>query len=137
MKKVLFILGILLSVVSISKAQQGPGGGGFQRRSPEEMVKMQMERLPQNLNLNEDQKAKISAIYLSQAKSRDSLFTSMAQGGDRQAMRSKMMEMNAASDKKVLVLLTDDQQKIYNQYIQERQNRMRQGGGQRPQGGNQ
>jgi len=132
MKKIFIILFLLTGVVSFSNAQQGQGGG--QRRSPEESAKMQLERLPQTLNLTADQKAKVTAIYLAQAKSRDSLITSMGQGGDREAMRTKMMEMTSATDKQVLVLLNDEQQKAYNEYIKERASRGFGGGGrgQRP-----
>ncbi|WP_207426175.1 hypothetical protein [Pedobacter sp. SYSU D00535] len=129
MKKLLVILGLLLSVSFYSNAQ---GQGGFQRRTPEESAKMQMERLPQTLNLNDDQKTKISAIFLNQAKSRDSLFTATGQGGDREAMRAKMMAITNANDEKVRALLNDEQKKIYNTYVEERATRMR--NGQRPQG---
>ncbi|MBC8052220.1 MAG: hypothetical protein H7Y13_04080 [Sphingobacteriaceae bacterium] len=128
MKKILVVLFLMAGAVSLSKAQ---GQGGFQQRSPEERVKMQMERLSQTLSLTEDQKTKISAIYLVQAKSRDSLFTSMGQTPDRDAMRAKMTEMNASSDKKVLSLLNDEQKKTYEAYVKERGNRGF-GGGQRP-----
>lgn len=130
MKKVFIILFLLTGVVSFSNAQQGPGG---QRRSPEEFAKMQLERLPQTLNLTADQKAKVTAIYLAQAKSRDSIFTSIGQGGDREVMRTKMMEMMTSTDKKVLVLLNEEQQKVYNEYTKERASRgFGGGGGQRP-----
>ena len=133
MKKVLVVLFLLAGSVSLSKAQ---GQGGFQQRSPEERVKMQMERLPQTLNLSDDQKAKISALYLGQGKSRDSLFTAMRDGGDREAMRAKMMEMNAASDKKILALLNEEQQKVYSAYVKERASRGFGGGNRRPAQGN-
>jgi len=128
MKKLVIILFVFAASVSFSNAQ---GQGGFQQRSPEERVKMQMDRLTETVKLTDDQKIKVSALYLSQSKSRDSLFTAVGQGGDRQVMRTKMMEISAATDKKVLELLNEDQKKAYNAYVQERANRGP-GGGQRP-----
>lgn len=135
MKKLAITLFMLAATVSFSQAQ---GQGAGQQRSPEERVKMQLERLPQTLNLTEDQKAKISGIYLNQAKSRDSLFTATGQSGDRQVIRTKMVEMSAVTDKKVLALLNEEQKKAYNAYVQERGNRGfgGPGGGQRPSQGN-
>lgn len=139
MKNLVITLFMLAATVSFSKAQgQGPRPGGFQQRSPEERVKMQLERLPQVLNLTDDQKAKISAIYLNQGKSRDSLFTAIGQNGDREVMRTKMTELSATTDKKILTLLNEEQKKTYNTYVQERGNRGfgGGGGGQRPTQGN-
>ncbi|MEJ6982050.1 hypothetical protein WG906_16390 [Pedobacter sp. P351] len=137
MKNLVIALFMLAASVSFSKAQGG-GQGGFQQRTPEERVKMQLERLPQTLKLTDDQKTKISAIYLGQAKSRDSLFTAIGPNGDREVMRTKMTEMSAATDKKVLVLLSEEQKKAYNAYVQERGARGfgGGGGGQRPPQGN-
>lgn len=134
MKKVLAVLFLLIGSVSLSKAQGGPGH--FPKRTPEERVKMQMERLPQTLSLTEEQRTKIAAIYLSQSKSRDSLITSMRQGGDREAMRAKIMELNAASDKQITALLSDEQKKAYAAYVQERGTRGFGGGRPRPAQGN-
>lgn len=118
MKKVVIILFLLTGAISFSNAQPGQGGG--QRRTPEESAKMQLESLPQTLKLTADQQAKITEVYLAHRKYRDSLFTSMGQAGDRTAMRAKMIEMMADADKKVLVLLNKEQQKIYNEYVKER-----------------
>lgn len=126
----LIVLLLLAGAISSNAQNQG---GPRPRRSPEESTKMQLERLPQTLNLTEDQKAKVSAIYLTQAKSRDSLFTAMGQGTDREVMRTKFTELSALTDKQVLVLLNEDQKKAYNTYIQERASRSM-GGDRRPPG---
>ncbi len=132
MKKLAVILFVLAASVSFSNAQgQGGRQGGFQQRTPEERAKMQLDRLTETVKLTEDQKTKVSAIYLSQSKSRDSLFAAAGQGGDRGVMRTKMTEMSAATDKKILELLNEDQKQAYNAYIKERANRGF-GGGQRP-----
>lgn len=132
MKKLTIILFVLVASVSFSNAQgQGARQGGFQQRSPEERAKTQLDRLTETVKLTDDQKTKVSAIYLSQSKSRDSLFAAVGQGGDREVMRTKMTEMSAATDKKILELLNEDQKKAYNAYIKERATRGF-GGGQRP-----
>jgi hypothetical protein len=115
MKKVLIICALMLSTVSLINAQgRGPQG------TPEERSQMMLSRLPATLNLTADQKTKITGVYLVQAKSQDSLRTAMGQGGDRTAMIAKYTEMTAATDKKILALLTADQKPAYEEYVKTR-----------------
>ncbi|MDF3076294.1 MAG: hypothetical protein K0S09_183 [Sphingobacteriaceae bacterium] len=135
MKKVLMVIALLTGVVSFSKAQGGGAqGGGRMGGTPEERLQRSMAQL-EPLKLTDDQKAKVTALYVAQGKSADSLMKAN-QGGDRQAMMSKFMEMRAANDKKLMDLLNDNQKKQYTAMMEARRNRQGgQGGGQRPQGG--
>jgi periplasmic protein CpxP/Spy len=123
MKKLLFVCALLIGTVSLTKAQ---GGGGRNMGTPEERVERMFSRLPATLNLTADQKAKVSAVYIAQVKTQDSLRT--AANGDFQSMRPKFTELTAATDKKILELLTTDQKPVYEAYIKERPTF---GGGQR------
>ena len=110
MKKLLLVCAIVLGVSAMSHAQ------GRQQRSPEE----QAGQLKTSLALNDDQTAKVTAIYKAQAASRDSL---MKAGGD---MRSAMRPMMEATNAKIKAVLTADQAKKYDEMMAARMNR---GGG--------
>lgn len=131
MKKIFLIIALFAGSVSLSQAQQR------QQRSPEEMAQRNVDGLEKRLNLTADQKAKIYTIVLAQAKTMDSLRTAgRNSGGDRQAAFSKIREFQDENNKKISALLNDDQKKAYDQMLEERRSRMRNGqsgpGGQRP-----
>jgi protein CpxP len=118
MKKILMVCCFVLGISAVSFAQ-----GGGQRRSPEEQAK----GLQTQLKLTDDQTAKITAIYQTQAKTMDSLRT--ASNGDRQAMMSAMRPLTEANNTKIKALLTAEQKEAFDKMQAERMNRMRQGGG--------
>ena len=111
-----FVLGI--SAVSFAQ------GGGRMQRSPEEQAK----GLQTQLKLTDDQTAKITAIYQTQAKSMDSVRT--ASNGDRQAMMQAMRPMREATTAKVKALLTAEQVTAFDKMQAEMRNRQGGGGGQ-------
>jgi protein CpxP len=122
MKKLLVICGLLFSVVTFAQAQDGQGkgqGGGRRMGNPEERTKL----LAEKLNLSDDQKAKVTAIYVEQGakmkKLRDSL------GDDRQAWRGVMMKSNEAGEAKIEALLNDDQKKAFAAWKVERAEAMK------------
>jgi len=130
MKKAFLIAALFVATASLSKAQQNQP-----QRSPEERVKMQTERLNERLKLTADQKTKIEAILLSQAKSMDSLRNAAGEGADRRALFGKMGPIREQNDKKIAALLTEEQKKTYTTMQEEMRSRMGQGrrdGGQRP-----
>lgn len=125
MKKLLLMCCILLGITAVSRAQ-----GGGQRRSPDEMAK----NLQTQLKLNDDQTAKITAIYKAQATKRDSIRT--ASNGDRDAMMKAMMPLMMSTNTQIKAILTPDQNTAYDAMIKERMDRMRQAGGGGGGGGN-
>lgn len=118
MKKLLLMCCFLVGITAVSRAQ-----GGGQRRSPEEQAK----QLQTQLSLNDDQTAKITAIYKEQATKRDSIRT--AANGDRDAMMKGMMPLMMTTSTKIKAILTPDQATAYDKLMKERMDRMRQGGG--------
>ncbi len=120
MKKLLMVCCFVVSIVSLTKAQ----GGG--RRTPEEQAK----QLQTTLSLNDDQTAKITAIYVAQAPKRDSIMK--AANGDRSAMRAAMMPVMMATNEKIKAVLTEDQKKAFEKLQAERMQRMQGGGGGNP-----
>lgn len=126
------ICGLLFSVVTFAQAQQG--GGDRKPMSPEERAQKSAEQLTKKLSLSDDQKAKVTAIYLEQAaamkKAREEA------NGDRQAMMAKMKAANEANDVKINALLTDDQKKAYSEWKAERMESMKKKAGKKgPDGG--
>jgi len=121
MKKVLLACCLLMGISAVTFAQ----GGGRQQRSPEEQAKMMQTQL----KLSDDQTAKITAIYTSQAASRDSIMK--ASGDDRQAAMQAFRPMMQGYNQKVMGVLTADQKTAYEKMMAERRAQGGQGGGQR------
>ncbi|GAB3912540.1 Spy/CpxP family protein refolding chaperone [Mucilaginibacter boryungensis] len=114
MKKLMLVCCFVIGATVATFAQ-----GGGMRRSPEEQAKA----LQTQLKLTDDQTAKITAIYATQAAKRDSM---MKAGADRSAMRPLMQ----ASNEKIQAILTDEQKDAYKKMMAERMSRMGgQGGG--------
>ena len=118
MKKFLLICCFLVGITAVSRAQ-----GGGQRRTPEEQAK----QLQTQLKLTDDQTTKITTIFQAQATKRDSIRT--AANGDRQAMMQAMMPLMQDTNSKIKAILTPDQATAYDKIVQERMQRMRNGGG--------
>jgi len=112
MKKLLLMCFFLIGISAVSRAQ----GGG--RMSPEDRV----AAMKTQLNLTDDQSAKILAIMKDGAAKRDSVRNA---GGDRDAMRPIMMATNA----KIKAVLTPDQQTAYQKMMDDMRAKMQQGGG--------
>jgi|GEM_PF-181079 len=115
MKKLLLVCCFVIGATAMSFAQ---GGGGRMQRSPEDQAKS----LQTELKLNDDQTAKITAIYKDQAVKRDSLMK--AANGDRQAMRQAFRPMMEATSTKIKAVLTADQATAYDKMMADRMSRM-------------
>ena len=117
MKKLLLMCCFLVGITAVTHAQ-----GGGMRRSPDERAK----QLQKQLSLNDDQTAKITAIYKSQTPKMDSIRT--AANGDRQAMMQGIMPLMQDANTRIKAILTPDQATAYQKIQDERRARM-QGGG--------
>ena len=112
MKKILLVALLAIGVSAASFAQGPP--------SPED----QIAALKTSLSLTDAQVAKVTPIYMSQAKSRDSLF--QAANGDFQSAIPKMMTMMTAGNAKVKAILTPEQAAIFQKQIDAQAERMKQ-----------
>jgi len=139
MKKAIFLLAIAITGVLAVQAQGGgPGGGGFQRRTPEERLKLVKEKLT-DLKLDKDQTTKSDSIFLDYYKAQDKVFEDMrAAGGapDRDAMREKMQKAAGERDEKLKKIFTEDQFKKWKDEIEPTTRPQRGGGGGNRSGGN-
>ena len=130
MKKAILLIAIVLTGVLAVQAQ---GGGGFQRRTPEERLKMTKEKLA-DLKLNPDQTTKSDSVFMEAFRAQDKIFEEMrASGGqpDREAMREKMQKLNGDRDEKLKKIFTEDQFKKWKDEIEPslRPQRRNNGGG--------
>lgn len=128
MKKAIFLLTIAIVGVLAVQAQ---GGGGFQRRTPEERLKMVKEKLT-DLKLDKDQTAKSDSTFLDFYKAQEKVFEEMRAGGgapDRDAFREKMQKLAAERDDKLKKIFTEDQFKKWKDEIEPTTRPQRGGGG--------
>lgn len=127
MKKLLMICGMLFGVMTFAHAQGGNRGG-----TPEERATKSTAQLTEKLTLTADQQTKIHDILLDQNtqmnKAREEA------GDDRKAMRTKMMTLMQGNNEKIKAVLTDDQKKAYETFLEDRRNAMKNRAG--GQGGN-
>lgn len=114
MKKGLLILFVSLFVIGGLSAQQR------QRSTPEERAKRQTETLVERLSLTKEQKEKVYDIYLKSAQAAAKLDNS-----DREKMREAMQKSQKERDTEIKAILTEDQQKKYDEVQKEMQERMR------------
>ena len=109
----------------------GQGGFGGQNMSPEEMIKMQTQRLVEQYKLNKDQEAKVTAINKKYSQNQTTDFSKMRDASDeeRTKMRDAMQKVQADKNKEIRAVLTADQAKLFdeNQKKQEEQRRNGQG----------
>ena len=123
-------LGLLLMIVvlgsTISMAQNRSGQGNY---DPVESAKKQTEVLKKELDLNKDQEKKVHELNLKAANKMADLRKEMQNSGSREEMREKFGEMREEQNKEMKKILTDDQYKKYEKYLEERRARRGQGGG--------
>lgn len=120
MKRLLMICGLLFSVVTFAQAQQG---GDRKMASPEERAQKSAEQLTKKLSLTEDQKTKVTAIFLEQAVAMKKVREESK--GDRAGMMAKMKTANEENDVKINALLNDDQKKAFADWKAERAENMK------------
>lgn len=151
MKRISVLLVVLLLVSGITYAQErgaggrpsqaspqgrpggGPGGpgGNRQQMNPEEMLKMQTQRLVEQYKLNKDQETKVTAINKKYSQNQTTDFSRMRDASDaeRTKMRDAMQKVQADRNKEIRAVLTPDQAKLFdeNQKKMEEQRRNGQG----------
>ena len=118
MKKVIFVVAAVALTASLGMAQ--PGGG--QRMSREERQKIMKERyaeLCKMLELSDEAAVKVDSINLRYDKQLMELMSSRSRGGDREAMRSKMQDIQKARTAEVKALMNDEQAKKYDKWLEE------------------
>ena len=103
---------------------------GMRQANPEEQAARQLEQLKGFVKINADEEKQIKEIFLNSAKERQKAFEGTQPGGNREAMREKMQEMNKKRDDQLRKVLGD---KRMDKYLAELE-KVRQQRGQRDRG---
>jgi Spy/CpxP family protein refolding chaperone len=91
--------------------------------SPDERLK----RMTKDLNLTADQQTKIKPIFADEQKKMDDARNDSS--GDREAIRSKMMQVQKDTNTQIRAVLDDKQKDMFDKQQQGMQNRVRHGPG--------
>jgi periplasmic protein CpxP/Spy len=130
MKKAIFLL-MFVAIAGISTVN-AQGGGGGQRRTPEEQLKAVKEKLV-DLKLSADQTTKSDEAFMDYFKGRDKMMEEMRAGGgqpDRDAMREKSQKLATERDDKLKKIFDEGQFKKWKDEIEPSlRPQRRQGGG--------
>jgi len=133
MKKRFAVMMVALFASAIAINAQG---GGFQRRTVEERVKMAHEKIDSAFKLDADKLVKVDAAFTTYYKAQDKLREELMAGGtrpDMQVMREKMQPLTDARDKELKGIFTEDQYKKWKDELEPAMSPRRGGGGNRPQ----
>jgi hypothetical protein len=103
----------LLVAANAAEAQGGGGGGGMGRGgNPQAQVQRQVDALFQGITLDAAQKAKVDTLITAQVAEQGKLRESMmGGGGDMQALRTKMTEMQTKFRGELKAVLKTDEEK--------------------------
>lgn len=123
----LLCLPALFLLVETGFAQPPQGRGMFDSTRTAAMV----DTLAKKLTLSKEQKEKVGKIYFAAFEESKKAFEKNQ--GDWQMMREARMKINEKRDNEVKALLTDEQKKIHDKFLQEQREQMqRRMGGRRP-----
>lgn len=137
MKKTIFLL-LAIAVTGVYTAN-AQGGGGFQRRTPEERTKMVMDKLA-DWKLDKDKSDQTDSTFINFYRAQQKMMQDMMAGGgqpDREKMMSESKKLADERDVKLKAIFTADQYKKWKDEIEPslRPQRGGGGGGNRPPGG--
>lgn len=132
MKKLMMICMLVFATAAFAQAQQG---GGRMGGTPEERAKRNVDQLNEKVKLTDDQKTKVTALYLEQGTKMAKVFESMQDGGDREKMRAEMTKANEETNTKISALLNDEQKKAFTAWQTERAEAMKKRMAERQNGG--
>jgi periplasmic protein CpxP/Spy len=121
----------LILFTSVVSAQQGPreGRGNW---SEQELADLKKE-----LSLSADQEKKVKAIIAERQKETDARRAQAGnQDGNREQRMQQAREQRETYSNKIKEVLNDEQKKKFDAWQEKRQQEMRRGQGQGPQGGN-
>jgi Spy/CpxP family protein refolding chaperone len=118
-------LGGLLMLASVSSAQNSNTNTNTrpERRGPN--IKQRVDRLGTELNLMDDQKTKVTALFEKEAKEMRDLRAET----DGAARREKGRAMRQETDKELKTILTPDQQEKWKQLREQMRQRRQNGAG--------
>lgn len=108
-----FALAMLAVVAPLDAQQRGQRGQGGQGSMDDRMA-----RMTEALSLTDEQVGPVRAVFEMQAERAQELRSSA--GGDREAMRAAMMDMQEETNVQLADILTEDQMKKYTELMASR-----------------
>ena len=122
-------LGLLLLSVFVFTVVSTAQDRGQRNFDPKEMAKRQTEELTKVLDLNKDQQKKVLELNTEAGEKMSAMRNDMMSGGgDREALREKMMKIREDQNKEMKKILTEEQYKKYEKYLEERRSQRGQRG---------
>jgi len=113
---------ILSTLMGSMSAQQGQRV----QRTPEEVAKSTVEWMKTDLKLDDATQTKVYDVVLKYAKQSSEERQKLMPAGDRDAIRAKMTEINAARDKELKPILGDKNFELFKTKENERRQTMMQ-----------
>ena len=131
MKKIVFLAATLFIFFAISaNAQQR---GPREHMTPEQQATRMVERLTEELKLDENQQKELQTYFTEQFQKRQEEFEKNRPAPeDRETMREKMEKEREATDAKLKEVLTEEQYNTYKANEEKRMKEMQQHRGERP-----
>lgn len=131
MKKIVFLAATLFIFFAISaNAQQR---GPREHMTPEQQATRMVERLTEELKLDENQQKELQTYFTEQFPKRQEEFEKNRPAPEnREAMREKMEKEREATDAKLKEVLTEEQYNTYKANEEKRMKEMQQHRGERP-----
>lgn len=121
MKKLFLVACLIIAGLSVSYAQGQGGGGGFQRRTVEERVKIVHDKMDSAFKPAADKLTEIDAAFTAFYKAQDKIREELMSSGERpdpQVMREKLTPIMTERDDKLKKILTEDQYKKWKDEIE-------------------
>lgn len=114
MKRVIFLLMMLIGVGSVVKAQQN------KMPTPDEIAKKNVEDLDKKLKLNDTQKSVIYRFTFNQAKEQADLIKRQQAGNSREDDIDRFYKLQNETSQNIRNVLKDGQQTKYDRIIEDR-----------------
>ncbi|HNH22104.1 MAG TPA: hypothetical protein PLY26_08165 [Ferruginibacter sp.] len=128
MKKQLFLM-VFAAAVSITSVN-AQGGGNFQRRTPEERLKVVHDKLDSAFKLDAAVMTKVDEIFLTFYKDSDKKMEEIRSGGGgREEMMAARQKLVEERDQKLKGVLSETQMKTWKDEIEPSMRPQRPGGG--------
>lgn len=128
MKKQLFLM-VFAAAVSITSVN-AQGGGNFQRRTPEERLKVVHDKLDSAFKLDAAVMTKVDEIFLTFYKDSDKKMEEIRSGGGgREEMMAARQKLVEERDQKLKGVLSEAQMKTWKDDIEPSMRPQRPGGG--------
>ncbi|HMR90782.1 MAG TPA: hypothetical protein PKC69_00640 [Chitinophagaceae bacterium] len=131
-RKSILFFAIMIAFAFTAQAQ----GGGFQRRTVEERVKIAHDKIDSAFKLEAAKLTKVDEAFTTYYKDQDKAMQEMMSGGERpnrEAMQEKLKPITEARDAALKAVLNDDQYKKWKEEIEPSLMPRRGGGGPRNQ----